>query len=62
MTTIRVPQEVAVSPESGEVLRLDTDTQTFRDDHGNVWPATDLVGTRESNRLREWLDANYPRT
>ena len=59
MTIIRVPPLVEVSPESGGSLRLDTDTQTFSDLHGNVWPVSDLVASRPSNRLKAWLGENY---
>lgn len=60
MTTIRVPPIVDVSPESGGTLHMDTDTQTFSDEHGNVWPVADLAASRPSNRLRKWLAENYP--
>ena len=60
MTIIRVPVTVEVSPHTGEQIKLDTDTQTFVDDRGNEWDAADLAASRPSNRLRKWLDENYP--
>ena len=61
MTIIRVPVSVEVSPQDGSQLRLDAETQTFSDDHGNVWAAADLAASKPSNRLRKWLDENYPK-
>lgn len=62
MTVIKVPTAVALSPENGKDLRLDTDTQTFSDSSGNKWTIDDLTPSRESNKLRAWLDENYPLT
>ena len=60
MTIIRVPVSVEVSPHTGEQIKLDTDTQTFFDDARNEWDASDLAASRPSNRLKAWLDENYP--
>ena len=60
MSIIQVPRSVDLSPQDGSQLRSNTATRIFTDNAGNWWEADDLVASRPSNRLRKWLDDNYP--
>lgn len=60
MSHIRVPPEVAVSPQDGFPLNFDTDTRTFSDWNNNTWTVDDLAGSRKAQHIKRWLRENYP--
>jgi hypothetical protein len=60
MTIIQVPADVAVSPEDGSTISLNTDTGTFNDKSGNQLRVADLAASRPANAIKKWLNENYP--
>lgn len=60
MTIIRVPTDVAVSPENGGPLRFDSDTGLLKDEPGNVWGIDELAPGRRTNQILAWVNENYP--
>lgn len=62
MTTIKVPTDVATSPQDGSPVRFDPKTRTFHDASGNTWTVDELAGSRKAQRIRKWVRENYPET
>jgi hypothetical protein len=61
MTIIKVPVSVEVSPQDGDPLKFDTERRMLTDAAGNWFSVDDLAGSRRANRIRKWLDDNYPK-
>jgi hypothetical protein len=61
MTILKVPQDVAASPQDSGPLRFDTDTETFSDGSGNTWTVEELAAARPGNRIRKWVRENRPK-
>jgi hypothetical protein len=60
-TFIKVPTDVAVSPENGGDVRFVVDRRMFLDDVGNTWTVDELAASRPANAIRKWIDENYPK-
>ena len=61
MATIRVPAEALGSPQDSTVVRYDSETDRFSDDHGNTWTPDELAACRPGNHIKKWLRENFPR-
>ena len=59
MTILRIPSEVAVSPEDGSQIRYDSDALWFLDREGNIWRLQEVVGSRKWNPVLKWLAENF---
>lgn len=60
MATIKVPTEVAVSPQDSTPLKYETLAQRFVDQAGNKYTVDELARCRPGNRIRKWVADNYP--
>jgi hypothetical protein len=61
MTILKVPPDVATSPQDSSQLTFDTETKIFRDASGNMYGTDDLAAARPGNKIRAWVEANYPK-
>ena len=61
MTILKIPTEVAVSPEDACGLRYCDLTGHFYDELGNTFLYYELVGTRQWNAIEKWLHENFPK-
>ncbi len=60
MTIIRVPKDIATSPQDGSQLTFNPETRLFKDESGNLYGLDDLAGARPGNRIKKWVEENYP--
>lgn len=60
MAIIKVPKEVAVSPQDGSELRFDTETRDFYDFTANMFSVDEIAASRPGNKVRKWVNENYP--
>jgi hypothetical protein len=57
---IKVPEDVATSPQDSSKLTFDTETKIFRDASGNMYGVDDLAAARPGNKIRSWVEEHYP--
>lgn len=60
MPILKVPQDIASSPEDSSSLRFDTETQLFSNESGDAWTIDMLAGARPVQRIRRWVADNFP--
>jgi hypothetical protein len=61
MTILKVPTDVATSPQDSGPLRFDMGTEIFHDGSGNTWTVDELAAARPGNRIRKWVRENAPK-
>lgn len=61
MTRIRVPESVATSPQDGSQLTFNPETRLFKDESGNIYGSDDLAAARPGNKIKSWVEENYPK-